>query len=44
MKRLSHEESRLVYAYQAEVIDLEELKERREKIEERRRAFAEQHE
>lgn len=44
VKRLSREESRLVDAYQAEVIDLEELKERREKIEERRRALAEQHE
>ncbi len=43
MKRLSREENRLVDAYQAEVIDLGELKERREKIEERRRALAKQH-
>jgi hypothetical protein len=44
LRRLDREEQRLVDAYQAEVIDLAELKERREQIATRRQALAGQRE
>jgi len=44
LKRLAREEERLIDAYQAEIITLQELKECREKLAERRKALAEQHE
>ena len=44
LRRLSREESRLVDAYQAEIIELEELKERREKIAQQREALTAQYE
>src|SRR5215470_15009416 len=44
LRRLDREEQRLVDAYQAEVIDLAELKERREQIAARRQALADQRE
>jgi site-specific DNA recombinase len=40
LKRLAREEERLIDAYQEEVISLQELKERREKLAERRKALA----
>jgi site-specific DNA recombinase len=42
LRRLQREESRLIDAYQAEVIDLKELGERRLRLSERRRALVEQ--
>ncbi len=44
IERLGREESRLIDAYQAEVIDLAELTQRRQQLAERRRALAEQQE
>lgn len=44
LRRLSREEIRLVDAYQAGFIELEELKERREKITQQREALTTQHE
>ena len=44
LKRLSREETRLVDAYQAEIVELAELKERREKIAERRKALTARYE
>jgi site-specific DNA recombinase len=44
IKRLFREESRLVDAYQAGIIELEELEERRTKIAQRRKALREQYE
>jgi len=44
LKRLEREEGRLIDAYQAEVISLEELGQRRRGLAERRRALAEQRE
>ena len=43
LKRLSKEDSRLVDAYQAGIIELEELKERRVKIAQRRKALTAQY-
>lgn len=44
LKRLAREEERLIDAYQEEVINLQELKERREKLTERCEALVNQHE
>jgi site-specific DNA recombinase len=44
LKRLSREQTRLVDAYQAEIIELEELEERRAKIAQRRKALRAQYE
>ena len=44
LKRLSREQTRLVDAYQAGIIELEELKERRTKIAQRREALGTQYE
>jgi site-specific DNA recombinase len=44
LKRLYREQTRLVDAYQAEIIELEELKERRAKIAQRRKALRAQYE
>ena len=44
LKRLAREEERLIDAYQTEIITLQELKERREKLAERRKALTDQHE
>ncbi len=44
LKRLAREEGRLIDAYQEEVISLKELKERTQKLAERRKALAYQHE
>src|SRR4051812_6092482 len=44
VRRLDREEQRLLDAYQAEVIDLAELKDRRQRISARRQAMAAQHE
>ncbi len=44
LKRLAREDDRLIDAYQAEIISLKELKERREKLAERRKALGDQHE
>ena len=44
LKRLTREEARLIDAYQTEIINLQELKERRQKVAERRKAITDQHE
>ena len=44
MKRLCREDTRLVGAYQSGIIELEELQERRAKIEERRKTLRTRHE
>jgi len=44
LKRLDREERRLIDAYQSEVIDLDELRERRQALEERRQTLRHHHE
>ena len=44
LRRLAREEARLIDAYQAEVIELEELRQRRQRVEERRLALITEHE
>jgi len=44
LKRLDREEGRLIDTYQAEVIELDELREQRQALEDRRRTLRQHHE